>query len=89
MKLHAALCLLVLAGCATVPSPLSSDVERVLMPGSGAPAGDSHVVPEPVRLETPAGSFLVHPNNADDFAKLLAGEPTEKQYFALTADVVP
>jgi hypothetical protein len=73
MKLRAALCLLVLAGCATVPSMRSSDVSP-------------HAVPEPVRLETPAGSFLVHPNNAEDFAKLLAGEPTDKQYFAITAD---
>ncbi len=84
MKLHAALCLLVLAGCATVPSMRSNDL--ALVPGSGGPSGDSLVVPEPVRLETPAGSFLVHPNNAEDFAKLLAGEPTDKQYFAITAD---
>jgi hypothetical protein len=84
MKLHAALCLLLLASCATVPSPRSSDFS--LVPGSGGPAGDSHTVPEPVRLETPAGSFLVHPNNAEDFAKMLAGEPTDKQYFAITAD---
>ena len=64
-KLHAALMLLTLAGCATVPSPRSRDAE-------------------PVRLETPAGTFLVHPNNAEDFSKLLAGEPTEKQYFSVT-----
>ena len=89
MKLHAALCLLVLAGCATVQSSRSSDVEPLLVPGSGAPAGDSLEEREPVRLETPAGSFLVHPNNADDFSKLLAGEPTDKQYFAITADVMP
>ncbi|PTL77657.1 hypothetical protein [Vitiosangium sp. GDMCC 1.1324] len=38
----------------------------------------------PVRMETPAGTFLVHPNNAEDFAKLLSGEPTDKQYLSVT-----
>ncbi|HEX8820022.1 MAG TPA: hypothetical protein VF794_08875 [Archangium sp.] len=76
MKLHAVLCVLALAGCATLPPPPSA--------GSGGPAGDSNTVSEPVRLETPAGSFLVHPNNAEDFAKLLAGEPTAKQYLSVT-----
>ena len=37
-----------------------------------------------MRLETPAGTFLVHPNNAEDFGKLLAGEPTDKQYISIT-----
>ena len=83
MKLHAALCLLVLAGCATVPLPRSSGVEPLA--GGGGPAGEVRVVPEPVRMETPAGTFLVHPNNVEDFAKLLAGEPTEMQYLS-TAD---
>ena len=73
MKLHAALCLLAMTACATVP-----------VAGSGGPAGDERVVSEPVRLETPAGTFLVHPNNAEDFSRLLAGEPTDKQYISIT-----
>jgi hypothetical protein len=77
MKFHAVLCVLALVGCATLPSPLPSE-------GSGGPAGDVDSVPEPVRLETPAGSFLVHPNSAEDFSKLLAGEPTAKQYISIT-----
>ncbi len=84
MKLHAALCLLALSGCATVVSPRSIPSEPVT--GSGGPAGDVQGVVEPVRMETPAGTFLVHPNNAEDFGKLLAGEPTAKQYISI-ADV--
>lgn len=82
MKLHAALCLLALAGCATLPSPHSTQAEPVA--GSGGPAGDVQAVSEPVRMETPAGTFLVHPNNAEDLGKLLAGEPTDKQYISIT-----
>ncbi len=78
MKLYAPLCLLALAGCATVLSPGSIDT------GSGGPAGAVQPVSAPVRMETPAGTFLVHPNNAEDFARLLAGEPTEKQYMSVT-----
>ena len=77
MKFHAVLCVLALVGCATLPSPLPNE-------GSGGPAGDVDSVPEPVRLETPAGSFLVHPNSAEDFSKLLAGEPTANQYISIT-----
>ena len=85
MKLHAVLCVLALAaGCATLPSPRSSEDSLAPVPGSGGPAGDVDSVPEPVRLETPAGSFLVHPSSAEDFAKLLAGEPTAKQYISIT-----
>lgn len=82
MKLHAALILLALAGCATVSSSRSSDAEPLA--GSGGPGGDVHGGSEPVRMETPAGTFLVHPNNAEDFAKLLAGEPTDKQYMSVS-----
>ncbi len=78
MKLHAALCLLALTGCATVASTRPTQAEPFA--GSGGPAGDE----QPVRLETPAGTFLVHPNNAEDFGKLLAGEPTDKQYISIT-----
>jgi hypothetical protein len=80
MKLHAALCLLALAGCATVPSVRNP----VDVPGGGGPAGDSQAIAEPVRMETPAGTFLVHPNNAEDFTRLLAGEPTKNQYLSVT-----
>ncbi|WPB74464.1 hypothetical protein KYC5002_36285 [Archangium violaceum] len=82
MKLHAALCLLALAGCATLPSSRSTQAEPIA--GSGGPAGDVQGVPEAVRMETPAGTFLVHPNNAEDLGKLLAGEPTDKQYISIT-----
>lgn len=68
MKRHAALCVLILSGCGTVAASLGED---------GGPPG-------PVRLETPAGTFLVHPNNAEDFGKLLAGEPTAHQYYSVT-----
>ncbi len=81
MKLHAALCLLALWGCATVPSTRSNPLD---VPGGGGPAGDSQPMPEPVRMETPAGTFLVHPNNAEDFSRLLAGEPTKNQYLSVT-----
>lgn len=82
MKLYAALMLLTLAGCATVPA---RSREAGPVAGSGGPVGDVRQdAAEPVRLETSAGTFLVHPNNAEDFAKLLAGEPTEKQYFSVT-----
>ncbi|WNG38988.1 hypothetical protein F0U60_39335 [Archangium minus] len=81
MKLHAALILLAMAGCATVSSR-TSDAEPLA--GSGGPGGDVRGSSEPVRMETPAGTFLVHPNNAEDFAKLLAGEPTDKQYMSVS-----
>ena len=45
-------------------------------------AGEPHELAEPVRLETRSGTFLVHPNNASDFQKLLAGEPTRQRYSA-------
>ena len=77
MKLHAALCLMVLASCATVPAPRSLSEA-----GSGGSLGRE--ASEPVRLETPSGAFLVHPNNAEDFARLLAGEPTQQQYFSVS-----
>lgn len=37
---------------------------------------------EPVRIETTAATFLVRDTVADDFSKLLAGEPTQHQYYA-------
>ena len=79
MKRHAALCLLILSGCATVTAS-NSDQVASRSEGQRGEGGQ----PGPVRLETPAGTFLVHPNNAEDFGKLLAGEPTEHQYFSVT-----
>ncbi|EPX59009.1 hypothetical protein D187_003386 [Cystobacter fuscus DSM 2262] len=82
MKRHAALCLLLLSGCATVSASRSH--QTTCMSGNPESQGDEGGQPGPVRLETPAGTFLVHPNNAEDFGKLLAGEPTEHQYFSVT-----
>ena len=76
MRLHVALGFLTLAGCATVPSPRGED-------GSGGTvAAEPHALAEPVRLETRSGTFLVHPDNAQDFQKRLVGEPTQQRYSA-------
>ncbi|OJH40795.1 hypothetical protein [Cystobacter ferrugineus] len=82
MKRHAALCLLILSGCATVTASRSHPVAS--LSGRSECQSAERGQPGPVRLETPAGTFLVHPNNAEDFGKLLAGEPTEHQYFSVT-----
>ncbi|WNG29060.1 hypothetical protein F0U62_37495 [Cystobacter fuscus] len=82
MKRHAALCLLILSGCATVTASRSN--QATCMSGKPESLKGEGGQPGPVRLETPAGTFLVHPNNAEDFGKLLAGEPTEHQYFSVT-----
>ncbi|MCP3138474.1 hypothetical protein [Pyxidicoccus xibeiensis] len=77
MRLHVALGFLLFAGCATVPTRESAE------DGSGGTvAGGPHELAEPVRLETRSGTFLVHPNNAQDLQKLLAGEPTQQRYSA-------
>jgi hypothetical protein len=76
MRLHVALGFLFFSGCATVPTPGRED-------GSGGTvAGEPRELAEPVRLQTRSGTFLVHPNNARDFEKLLAGEPTQQRYSA-------
>lgn len=80
MKLHAALGLLALMGCATAPS--SRPTATAALAATGGSGSESREWSEPVRLETRAGSFLVHPNNAEDFARLLAGEPTQHQYYS-------
>lgn len=67
MKLPAALCLLTLAGCATAPTK-----------GDARAAAGTPEQAEPMRLETRAGTFLVQPENAEDFGRALAGEPTDK-----------
>lgn len=82
MKLHAALCLLVFAGCATTPQSLGGqDVAHGAEEGGGGPAGSLQEA-EPVRLRTPAGTFLVSPQHADDFAKALAGQETPTRFYA-------
>lgn len=79
MKPHALLCVLALAGCATAPATRST---------AQAPAAFTPPPPElsevspPVRVETPAGTFLVSPSHAEDFSRLLAGQPTQQHYFA-------
>ncbi len=76
MKPYLALCSLFFAGCATLPSNMRDD-------GSGGTVAERpHELAEPVRLETRSGTFLVHPNNAPDFQRLLAGEPTQQRYTA-------
>ncbi|NVJ27588.1 hypothetical protein HUW62_40880 [Myxococcus sp. AM011] len=62
------------AGCASVRTA------RLDGGGGGTVAADPHPDAEPVRLETRAGTFLVHPNNAEDFSRALAGEPTQQHY---------
>jgi len=74
MKLPAALCLLALAGCATTPTVRTKGDARAV---TGTPE-----LAKPVRLETRAGTFLVQPENAEDFGRALAGEPTDKHYSA-------
>jgi hypothetical protein len=76
MRLHVALGFLFFSGCATVPA------SRLDEGSGGTVAAEPHELAEPVRLETRSGTFLVHPNNANDFEKLLAGEPTQQRYSA-------
>ncbi|WP_141592958.1 hypothetical protein [Myxococcus sp. AB056] len=67
---------LLFTACATAPA-------HRLDEGSGGTVGEEpQSLAAPVRLETRSGSFLVHPNNAEDFEKLLAGEPTRQRYTA-------
>lgn len=83
MKFLAALCFLVLAGCATTQSAQALSVSEALSEGGGGPAGSMEEAPaSPVRLETPAGTFLVSPGHAADFAKALAGEATPTRFYA-------
>lgn len=78
MKLHAALCFLAFAGCAT-SSPLALNAA---WEGGGGPGGRPQEGAEPLRLETPAGDFLVSPGHAEDFKKVLAGEPARIPFYA-------
>ncbi len=88
MKLYAALCFLVFAGCATTQSTQATSVSEAPSRGPAAcrlAAWKS--LASPVRLETPAGAFLVSPRHAEDFAKALAGEATPTHFFAGTTDL--
>ena len=48
------------------------------MPDDAAPPE----MTEPVRIETTAATFIVRDAVAEDFQKLLAGEPTQHEYYA-------
>jgi hypothetical protein len=87
MKLHAALCFLLFAGCATVPASRAPDAaEASVEGGGGGPGGSPQQSTYPVRMETPAGTFLVSPPHAEDFKKILAGEPASQPFLAGGAD---
>ncbi|HEX8697988.1 MAG TPA: hypothetical protein VF815_04075 [Myxococcaceae bacterium] len=87
MKLHAALCLLVFVGCATTQSTQGMSAAEAASEGGGGPAGSVEAPASPVRLETPAGTFLVSPGHAEDFAKALAGEATPTHFYAGSTDL--
>jgi hypothetical protein len=84
MKLHAALCFLVFAGCASTQSTRAMTVLQVPAEDGAGAAGRLEQAAPPVRLETPAGTFLVSPGHAEDFAKALAGEATPTRFYAGT-----
>ncbi|MDC0714449.1 hypothetical protein POL68_38695 [Stigmatella sp. ncwal1] len=78
MKRLTALCCLMFVGCATAPAP-----RTLRLSDNSSVRTDSPVdVAEPVRVETRAGTFLVSPGHAEDFLKLLAGEPTATHFYA-------
>jgi hypothetical protein len=82
MKLHAALCCLLFAACATTSSQGTRPSAETLQDGGGGPGGRTEQAREPVRVETPAGTFLVSPGHAEDFQKLLSGEPSRVPFYA-------
>jgi len=82
MKSLAALCFLVFAGCATTQATQVVSTSEAASEGGVRPTGQSEQLATPVRLETPAGTFLVSPGHADDFAKALAGEATPTRFYA-------
>jgi hypothetical protein len=84
MKLHAALCFLVFAGCATTQSTQAKALAEAAEGGGGRAGSVVEESAPPVRLETPAGTFLVSPRHAEDFAKALAGEATPTHFYAGT-----
>lgn len=82
MKLYAALCCLLFAACATTASQGTRSSAEAWMDGGGGPGGRTEETREPVRVETPAGTFLVSPGHQEDFQKLLSGEPTRVPFYA-------
>jgi hypothetical protein len=78
MKILPALGFLALVGCATAPVPKTSRLAEK----AGAHGSGHEVQLEPVRVETRAGTFLVNPGHAEDFAKALAGESTPTRFYA-------
>jgi hypothetical protein len=84
MKSLAALCFLVLAGCATTQSTQAMNVSEATSEGGGRPGASAEELAMPARIETPAGTFLVSPGHAEDFAKALAGEATPMRFYAGT-----
>lgn len=81
MKFLAALCFLVV-GCATTQTAQVASTSEAALEGGGGPAGQVEQLASPVRLDTPAGSFLVSPGHAEDFARALAGEATPTRFYA-------
>ena len=82
MKSLAALCFLVLAGCATPQSIQAVSVSEATSESTVGPGGNVEELATPARIETPAGTFLVSPGHAQDFAKVLAGEATPTRFYA-------
>jgi hypothetical protein len=74
MKFPAALCLLVLTGCAAAPTVRTKE--------GASSASQPHEMAEPLRVDTLAGTFLVSPEHQADFTKVLAGESTPRHYSA-------
>lgn len=80
MKLLPALCFLAFVGCATAPVPKTLRLSENAAAHEHRPGQDVG----PVRVETRAGTFLVNPLHAEDFAKALAGEATPTRFYAGT-----
>ncbi len=81
MKLRAALCFLLFVGCATAQSTQALHLSQG-EEGGGGPAGNPSEYAHPVRMEMPAGTFLVSPGHAEEFKKALAGEVTPTRFYA-------
>lgn len=71
MRIGILTALVALCGCATTAQRPPSQV--------AAQPVDSEEV---ARIETPAGTFLVRPDNKAELERLLAGEPTQQIFFA-------
>ncbi len=82
MKSLAALCFLVFAGCATSQTAQVVSTSEAASERGGEPVGHAEQLASPVRLDTPAGTFLVSPGHAEDFARALAGEATPTRFYA-------